>query len=264
LNLIRPGFDTLNVAIDDKIEDWNQIFLHVLEELRQKGVELEQREMLLQAHATGRPAPCSIDARWAKSVLLSTIRESTAGTVSASNSPTTIASSSTTTPSAMRLATSCSARRAASSGCIAATDIGVRWGGDEYFRVVRNLVSDSQLGLIAGRDAEIVDSYDWEALDARFKDCRPCLSIGLVYCECPSAAERARMLELDKEVELTPAQHFDLSVAVPEGIVVRCGAPAGRVRRRENVRSQTHVRRKSEPHVLQTNVRILNGALIET
>src|SRR5688500_9816028 len=48
LDLIRPGFDTLDLAIGDKIEDWNQVFLHVLEELRQKGVELEQREALLR------------------------------------------------------------------------------------------------------------------------------------------------------------------------------------------------------------------------
>src|SRR4030095_4450673 len=47
LDLIRPGFETLDLAIGDKIEDWNQMFLHVLEELRQKGVELEQREALL-------------------------------------------------------------------------------------------------------------------------------------------------------------------------------------------------------------------------
>ena len=47
LDLIRPGFETLQVAIGDKIEDWNRMFLHVIEELRQKGVELEQREALL-------------------------------------------------------------------------------------------------------------------------------------------------------------------------------------------------------------------------
>src|SRR2546423_5466075 len=48
LDLIRPGFETLELAIGDKIEDWNQVFLHVIEELRQKGVELEQRETLLR------------------------------------------------------------------------------------------------------------------------------------------------------------------------------------------------------------------------
>jgi len=48
VELIRPGFETLDLAIGDKIEDWNQVFLHILEELRQKGVELEQREALLQ------------------------------------------------------------------------------------------------------------------------------------------------------------------------------------------------------------------------
>ena len=48
VDLIRPGFETLGLAIGDKTEDWNQVFLHVLEELRQKGVELEQREELLR------------------------------------------------------------------------------------------------------------------------------------------------------------------------------------------------------------------------
>ncbi len=48
LELIRPAFETLDLAINDKIEDWNQVFVHVLEELRQKGVALEQREALLR------------------------------------------------------------------------------------------------------------------------------------------------------------------------------------------------------------------------
>ena len=38
-------------------------------------------------------------------------------------------------------------------------DIGVRWGGDEFLRIVRNLVTETQLGLVAGRDAELVDSF---------------------------------------------------------------------------------------------------------
>jgi len=40
-------------------------------------------------------------------------------------------------------------------------DIGVRWGGDEFLRIVRNLVTETQLGLVAGRDSEIVDSFAW-------------------------------------------------------------------------------------------------------
>ena len=70
-------------------------------------------------------------------------------------------------------------------------DIGVRWGGDEFLRIVRNLVTETQLGVIAGRDAELVDSFPWETLDARFAEQPPRLSIGLVYCERPST-RRAR------------------------------------------------------------------------
>ena len=71
--------------------------------------------------------------------------------------------------------------------------------------------------MVAGRDAEIVDSFSWEDLDPRFKEHPPRLSIGLVYCERPSAEERARMMKLDEGVKLTPEQRFDTSVPVPSG-----------------------------------------------
>ena len=31
--LIKPGFETLDLAIGDRLEDWNQVLLHVLDEL---------------------------------------------------------------------------------------------------------------------------------------------------------------------------------------------------------------------------------------
>src|SRR5204862_2189450 len=96
-------------------------------------------------------------------------------------------------------------------------DIGVRWGGDEFLRIVRNLVTETQLSLVAGRDSEIIDSFSWEALDDRFKEHRPRLSIGLVYCERPSREERTRMMEIDEGAHIAPEQRFDLSVPVPEG-----------------------------------------------
>ena len=48
-------------------------------------------------------------------------------------------------------------------------------------------MTETQLGLVAGRDAELVDSFAWETLDERFAEHPPRLSIGLVYCERPSA-----------------------------------------------------------------------------
>ena len=96
-------------------------------------------------------------------------------------------------------------------------DVGVRWGGDEFLRIVRNLVTETQLGLVAGRDTEIVDSFSWEALDNRFKDNPPRLSIGLVYCEHPSPEERAQMIEREQLTPIMTEQWFDLSVEVTPG-----------------------------------------------
>ena len=114
-------------------------------------------------------------------------------------------------------------------------DIGVRWGGDEYLRIVRNLVTETQLGLIAGRDAELVDSFPWESLDPRFEEQPPRLSIGLVYCERPSNEERTRMIQFDAETTVTPEQRFDKSIPVPVGVVLRHRPQARGTRRSENV-----------------------------
>jgi hypothetical protein len=71
--------------------------------------------------------------------------------------------------------------------------------------------------MIAGRDAELVDSFPWETLDTRFAEQPPRLSIGLVYCERPSREERARMIREDESVTIPIEQRFDASVEVPCG-----------------------------------------------
>src|SRR5581483_4192344 len=193
IELIRPGFETLDLAIGDKIEDWNQVFLHIIEELRQKGVELEQREALLRRmRRDGRTLLYRRE--MGEERLLTTLREEHRGNgfgIELVDHDRFKYYNDTFGHAVGDLVLSTTGRlfRMHREG-----DIGVRWGGDEYLRIVRNLVTETQLGLVAGRDAEIVDSFSWEALDDRFSEHPPRLSIGLVYCERPSQAERARML----------------------------------------------------------------------
>ena len=142
-------------------------------------------------------------------------------------------------------------------------DIGVRWGGDEFLRIVRNLVTETQLGLVAGRDAEIVDSFSWEDLDQRFKDHAPRLSIGLVYCERPSPEERARMVALDNDVTITPEQRFDLSVAVPHGSSVDVARKLVARADEQMYEAKRNFAGSPEPHIAQINVRISMGDLVE-
>jgi hypothetical protein len=142
-------------------------------------------------------------------------------------------------------------------------DIGVRWGGDEYLRIVRNLVTETQLGLIAGRDAELVDSFAWESLDARFADQPPRLSIGLVYCEQPSREERARMTKLDEEITILPEHRFDRSVAVPPGSSYDIARHLVALADQKMYEAKRTFADSPDPHIAQSNVRILNGKLVE-
>ena len=258
--LISPGFETLELAIADKIEDWNQVFLHVLEELRQKGVELEQRDALLKRmRRDGRTLLYRREL--GEERLLTTLLEEHRGNgfgIQIVDHDRFKFYNDTFGHPVGDLVLSTTGRlfRMHRQG-----DIGVRWGGDEFLRIVRNLVTETQLGLVAGRDAEIVDSFDWEALDARFKDNPPRLSIGLVYCERPSREERARMIELDRGVTVTPEQRFDPSVEVPEGssfdVARRLVALAD-----EQMYTAKRASGGAEPHITQTNVRIIGGKLV--
>src|SRR5215213_3790086 len=216
LDLIRPGFETLDLAIGDKIEDWNQVFLHVLEELRQKGVELEQREALLQRmRRDGRTLLYRREL--GEERLLTTLREEHRGNgfgIELVDHDRFKFYNDTYGHTLGDLVLSTTGRlfRMHRGG-----DIGVRWGGDEYLRFVRKVGTETQLGLVAGRDFELVDSFQWETLDQRFAEHPPRLSIGLVYCERPSQEERARMIHEDEQVNIPPEQRFDTSVEVPRG-----------------------------------------------
>jgi diguanylate cyclase (GGDEF)-like protein len=141
------------------------------------------------------------------------------------------------------------------------SDIGVRWGGDEYLRIVQNLVTETQLGLVAGRDAELVESFSWESLDSRLGEQPPRLSIGLVYCERPSQEERARMAQIDAQVTIPPESRFDTSVPVPTGSSYEIA------RRLVSLADQKMYEAKrtagsGEPHIAQVNVRIENGEVV--
>ena len=262
LDLIRPGFETLDLAIGDKIEDWNQVFLHVLEELRQKGVELEQREALLRRmRRDGRTLLYRREL--GEERLLVTLREEHRGNgfgIEMVDHDRFKHYNDTYGHEVGDLVLSTTGRlfRMHREG-----DIGVRWGGDEYLRIVRNLVTETQLGLVAGRDAELVDSFQWETLDSRFADHPPRLSIGLVYCERPSREERSRMIHEDELVNIPPEQRFDTSVEVPPGSSYDLARRLVALADQKMYEAKRTFADSSEPHIVQTNVRITGGKIVD-
>lgn len=263
LDLIRPGFETLDLAIGDKIEDWNQMFLHVIEELRQKGVELEQREALLsRMRRDGRTLLYRREL--GEERLLSTLREEHRGNgfgIEMVDHDRFKHYNDTYGHEVgdLVLATTGRLFRMHREG-----DIGVRWGGDEYLRIVRNLVTETQLGLVAGRDTELVESFAWETLDDRFADHPPRLSIGLVYCERPSKEERALMTLWDETVTIMPEQRFDTSVAVPAGSSYDIARKLVALADQKMYEAKRTFANSPEPHIAQVNVRIVNGKVVES
>jgi diguanylate cyclase (GGDEF)-like protein len=262
LDLIRPGFETLDLAIGDKIEDWNQVFLHVLEELRQKGVELEQREALLRRmRRDGRTLLYRREL--GEERLLMTLREEHRGNgfgIEMVDHDRFKHYNDTYGHEVGDLVLSTTGRlfRMHREG-----DIGVRWGGDEYLRIVRNLVTETQLGLVAGRDSELVDSFHWETLDSRFAEQPPRLSIGLVYCERPSREERARMIHEDGQVTIAPEQRFDTSVEVPAGSSYDLARRLVALADQKMYEAKRMFADSTEPHITQINVRITGGKIAE-
>jgi diguanylate cyclase (GGDEF)-like protein len=262
IDLIRPGFDTLELAIGDKIEDWNQVFLHVLEELRQKGVELEQREALLRRmRRDGRTLLYRREL--GEERLLTMVREEHRGNgfgVELVDHDRFKFYNDTYGHEVGDLVLSTTGRlfRMHREG-----DIGVRWGGDEFLRIVRNLVTETQLGLIAGRDAELVESFAWDALDQRFADQPPRLSIGLVYCERPSREERARMIGLDEQIKIQPEQRFDTAVAVPDGSSYDIARKLVALADQKMYEAKRSPESDGGPHIAQMNVRITAGKLVQ-
>ena len=261
VELLRPGFNTLANAIEDRVEDWNRMFLHVVEELRQKGVELEHHETLLQRmRRDGRTLLYRRE--MGEERLLATLRDEHRGKgfgIEMVDHDRFKEYNDTYGHALGDLILSTTGRlfRMHREG-----DIGVRWGGDEYLRVVPNLVIDTQLGLVAGRDAELVDSFQWEALDERLKTRPPRLSIGLVYCEHPSSEERARMTRCDEQVKIMPEKRFDLSVAVPVGSSFDLARQLVALADDKMYEAKRAFKDSSEPHIAQINVRITDGRLI--
>ena len=261
VELIRPGFETLDLAIGDKIEDWNQVFLHVIEELRQKGVELEQRDALLRRmRRDGRTLLYRREL--GEQRLLTTLREEHRGNgfgIEMVDHDRFKHYNDTYGHEIGDLVLSTTGRlfRMHREG-----DIGVRWGGDEYLRIVRNLVTETQLGLIAGRDVELVDSFPWETLDSRFADQPPRLSVGLVYCERPSREERAHMAEIDGKVQIAIEQRFDPSVPVPAGSSYDVARKLVALADQKMYEAKRTFADSTDPHLAQANVRITDGKLV--
>jgi diguanylate cyclase (GGDEF) domain len=261
VDLIRPGFETLERAIADKTEDWNQVFLHILEELRQKGFELEQREALLQ-----RMRRDGLTLLYRREVgeerLLTTLREEHRGNgfgIEMVDHDRFKEYNDLYGHPVGDLVLSTTGRlfRMHREG-----DIGVRWGGDEYLRIVHNLITETQLGLIAGRDAEFVNNFLWDVLDERLKAHLPRLSIGLVYCEHPSREERTRMMRCDEQANLSPEQRFDPSVAVPPGSSFDLARNLVALADEKMYQAKREFRDSPDPHVAQVNVRITDGVLV--
>jgi diguanylate cyclase (GGDEF)-like protein len=261
--LIRPGFETLDLAIGDKIEDWNRVFLHVLDELRQKGVQLEQRDALLQRmRRDGRTLLYRREV--GEDRLLMTLREDHRGNgfgLELVDHDRFKDYNDTYGHAVGDLVLGTTGRlfRMHREG-----DIGVRWGGDEYLRIVRNLVTPTQLGVVGARDSELVDSFDWGGLDERLGANPPRLSMGLVYCDRPSREERNRMRRLDDEVQIQPEQRFDPSVPVPAGSSYDIARRLVGLADVLMYQAKTAMGTSREPHVCQKNVRIINGRLMET
>jgi diguanylate cyclase (GGDEF)-like protein len=262
VDLIRPGFDTLELAIGDKIEDWNQLFLHVLEELRQRGVELEQRDAVLgRMRRDGRTLLYRREL--GEERLLTTLLEEHRGNgfgVELVDHNRFKYYNDTYGHEVGDLVLSTTGRlfRMHREG-----DIGVRWGGDEFLRIVRNLVTETQLGLIAGRDAELVESFAWESLDSRFAGQSPRLSIGLVYCERPSREERARMIAFDEQIRIQPEQRFDPSFTVPDGSSCDIARRLVALADQKMYEAKRTTGDGTDPHIAQVNVRITDGKLVE-
>ena len=261
IELIRPGFDTLELAIGDKIEDWNQVFLHVIEELRQKGIELEQRDALLRRmRRDGRTLLYRRE--MGEERLLTTLREEHRGRgfgIEMVDHDRFKYYNDTYGHEMGDLVLSTTGRlfRMHRGG-----DVGVRWGGDEYLRIVRNLVTETQLGLVAGRDAELVESFPWESLDSRLGEQPPRLSIGLVYCERPSQEERAQMAKIDAEVTIPPEARFDTAVSVPAGSSYDIARRLVSLADQKMYEAKRTLAGTGEPPLAQVNVRIVNGEVV--
>ncbi len=262
IDLSRPGFETLDLALGDKIEDWNQVFLHILEELRQKGVELDEREALLRRmRRDGRTLLYRREL--GEERLLTTLREEHRGNgfgIEMVDHDRFKYYNDTYGHEIGDLVLSTTGRlfRMHREG-----DIGVRWGGDEFLRIVRNLVTETQLGLIAGRDAELVDSFAWESLDPRLAEQRPRLSIGLVYCEQPSREEREQMTRRDNDVAIQPEQRFDRAVEVPPGSSYDIARKLVALADQKMYEAKRTSSDSPDPHIAQVNVRITDGKVVE-
>lgn len=261
-DFIKRGFETLELTINDKLEDWNKVFVYILDELRQKGVQLEQRDALL--HRMRRDGRTLLYRREVgEERLLFTLWDERRGSgfgIELADHDHFKEYNDTYGHAVGDLVLSTTGRlfRSHRGG-----DIGVRWGGDEYLRIVLDLVTPTQLGILAARDVERVETYGWTELDSCFTEHPPRLSVGLVYCELPSVEERARMKNLDAEVRLTPEQRFDPAVRVPPGSSYELGRKLAALA--DTMMYEVKSARHSGPNerLAQVNVRIVDGELVE-
>jgi diguanylate cyclase (GGDEF)-like protein len=75
------------------------------------------------------------------------------------------------------------------------SDFSIRWGGDEFLRLLIGLKNSTELATIGHRDAQRLEEVDW--VDERIDSYHLRWSIGAVFCEHPTPDERERMRRLD-------------------------------------------------------------------
>ncbi|HEV8601427.1 MAG TPA: diguanylate cyclase [Patescibacteria group bacterium] len=158
------------------------------------------------------------------------------------------------------------------------TDALYRWGGDEYVKLIREVATVTQVGIIAGRDWEVVETDSWENVDSRLSLHPPRLNIGMVFWKHPSEEERERMRPLDSTVEaewererlarMKADDTLVLSKELPWTWPVPAGTSYDVIRRLVKVADGAMyeakaARGRGETAIVQKDTEIVSGGLVE-
>ncbi len=84
-----------------------------------------------------------------------------------------------------------------------------------------------------------------------------------MYCERPSQDERTRMAQADSQVQLKPEQRFDPGVPVPPGSSFELARKLVAMADQKMYEAKRTFAGSPDPHIVQVNVRIVGGRLVE-
>jgi len=158
------------------------------------------------------------------------------------------------------------------------TDALYRWGGDEYVKLIREVATVTQVGIIAGRDWEVIETDGWENVDTRLELHPPRINIGVVFWKHPSEEERERMRQLDLPVEAEWEQErqarmkADKSLSLPKEVPwtwpVAEGTSYDTIRRLVKIADGQMYEAKAargngETAIAQKDAEIVEGKLVE-